>query len=141
VEPLPLDAEGWFVTADSGTSIRQAPPRSRTRRHDLITGGEKVMPERIEAELLGLPEIAEAAVAGRPEHEWGQRVVAFVVWSGDPMGLDELRARLRGRLAARAAAELHGLAELLARRAGSSIDPCWQRSWPASRGTGGVTAP
>ncbi len=114
VEPLPLDAEGWFVTADLG----HLDPAGRLHVHGradttLITGGEKVMPERIEAELLGLPEIAEAAVAGRPDHEWGQRVVAFVVWSGDPMGLDELRARLRGRLAAHELPrELHGLAEL-----------------------------
>ncbi len=114
VEPLPLDAEGWFLTADLG----HLDPAGRLHVHGradsiLITGGEKVMPERLEAELVGLPEIAEAAVTGRPDPEWGQRVVAFVVWSGEPMDLDELRARLRGRLAAHELPrELHGLTEL-----------------------------
>ncbi len=100
-EPLPLDKEGWFVTGDLG----HLDPMGRLHVHGradrvIVTGGEKVAPERVEAELLALPEVVEAAVAGRPDPEWGLRVVAYVVWSGAPLALGETRARLGKRLAA-----------------------------------------
>jgi O-succinylbenzoic acid--CoA ligase len=48
------------------------------------------------------PGVAEVAVAGRPDPEWGQRVTAFVVPRdpASPPTLDELRAFTRDRLAA-----------------------------------------
>ncbi len=100
-EPLPLDAEGWFHTGDLGhlDSLGRLHVHGRADRV-IVTGGEKVAPERVEAELLALPEVVEAAVVGRPDPEWGLCVVAYVVWSGAPLPLGEARARLAGRLAA-----------------------------------------
>ncbi len=58
------------------------------------TGAEKVWPEEVEGVLAGHPKVADVAVAGRPDPEWGSRVSAFVVPRviDDPPSLDELRA-------------------------------------------------
>ena len=45
----------------------------------VVTGGEKVAPAAVEAALAEHPAVAEAAVVGVPDAEWGQRVVAVVV--------------------------------------------------------------
>lgn len=45
----------------------------------IITGGENVSPVEVEAVLEAHPAVAEAAVHGRPDAEWGQRVTATVV--------------------------------------------------------------
>jgi len=73
------------------------------RQDDLIiTGGVNVHPTEVEAVLVDHPAVAEVAVAGVPDPEWGQRLVAYVVASdaGRPPSLQELRAHVRERLAA-----------------------------------------
>ena len=72
------------------------------RTDDLvISGGVNVHPDEVEAVLATHPGVAEAAVAGRPDPEWGQRVAAFVVPRdpAHPPTLAELRAFARERLA------------------------------------------
>jgi O-succinylbenzoic acid--CoA ligase len=94
--------DGWLHTGDLG---RVAPDGRVTllgRRDDLvITGGVNVHPDEVEAVLAAHPRVAEAAVAGRADPEWGQRVVAFVVPTSphDPPTLEELRSYARERLA------------------------------------------
>ena len=76
------------------------------RRHELIvTGGENVWPGPVEAALVTLPSVAEVTVAGRPDPEWGQRVVAFVVPvdPASPPSLDELRRHVKTSMPAFAA--------------------------------------
>ena len=60
----------------------------------IITGGENVWPSRIERRLDEHPAIAEVAVIGRPDPDWGQTVVACVVAdaTSTPPSLDEIRA-------------------------------------------------
>jgi long-chain acyl-CoA synthetase len=57
-------------------------------RHDdmIISGGINIMPARVEEVLLAHRGVAECAVVGVPDPEWGERVQAFIV-RGDP-GLD-----------------------------------------------------
>jgi acyl-CoA synthetase (AMP-forming)/AMP-acid ligase II len=45
----------------------------------IITGGENVLPLEVERVLEADPAVAEAAVFGRPDREWGERVCAYVV--------------------------------------------------------------
>ena len=45
----------------------------------IITGGENVWPEPVEAALADAPGVADVAIVGRPDDEWGQRVHAVVV--------------------------------------------------------------
>jgi o-succinylbenzoate---CoA ligase len=45
----------------------------------IITGGENVRPEEVEAVLRAHPGVADAAVAGRPDELWGEVVAAWVV--------------------------------------------------------------
>jgi O-succinylbenzoic acid--CoA ligase len=71
----------------------------------IVTGGEKVWPAPVEAVLGGHPGVAEVAVWRRPDPEWGDRVVAWVVPEdrARPPGLDELRQRVASQLAGWAA--------------------------------------
>lgn len=102
-----LDDEGWFRTGDLG-SISHADRRlSISGRADevIITGGEKVWPQPVEERLESHPGVAEAAVVGRADQEWGQAVTALVVPSvhGEPPGLAQLRAWVREVMPAAAA--------------------------------------
>ena len=50
------------------------------RRADtIVSGGENVAPAEVEAVLLEHPAVADAAVFGRPDAEWGEAVIAAVV--------------------------------------------------------------
>ncbi len=89
----PKDAHGWFPTGDSG-SLSNGLLSVHGRGSDLIiSGGENVWPAAVEAALLRHPKVAEVAVVGRPDPEWGARVHAVVVpiEATDPPTLDQLR--------------------------------------------------
>jgi O-succinylbenzoic acid--CoA ligase len=95
--------DGWLRTGDLGRLGPDGRLAVLGRRDDLvISGGVNVHPDEVEAVLASHPGVAEAAVAGRPDPEWGQRVAAFVVPRdpASPPTLAELRAFARRRLAA-----------------------------------------
>ncbi len=103
---VPLDGAGWFATGDLGRWLDDGRLHVDGRRGDLVvTGGEKVWPEPVEAVLRTHPGVADVAVGGVDDPEWGQRVVAWVVPvdPGDPPTLAELRAHVRDALPAYAA--------------------------------------
>jgi len=73
------------------------------RRRDLvITGGVNVSPTAVEAVLGDHPQVADVCVAGAPDDEWGERVVAFVVPppGATPPSVTALRDFARSRLRA-----------------------------------------
>jgi len=72
--------DGWFRTGD----IARFDDRSRLvivdRRKDIvITGGENVASREVEDVLVTHPGVAEVAVVGLPDPEWGERIVAVIV--------------------------------------------------------------
>jgi O-succinylbenzoic acid--CoA ligase len=84
---------GWFPTGDLG-EVHDGQLVVHGRRGDLIiTGGENVWPTAVERALSTHPGVAEVAVVGRPDPDWGQRVVAVVVPAdaAAPPSLDDLR--------------------------------------------------
>jgi o-succinylbenzoate---CoA ligase len=94
---------GWLHTGDLGRIHHDGPLVVLGRVDDLvISGGVNVHPDEVEAVLADHPGVAEVAVAGRADPEWGQRVAAFVVARdpGRPPTLEELRGFARERLAA-----------------------------------------
>jgi O-succinylbenzoic acid--CoA ligase len=89
----PRDVHGWYPTGDQG-ELRDGTLHVHGRRGDLIiTGGENVWPITVERVLATHPDVAEVAVVGRSDPEWGQRVVAIVVPTdrSRPPTLPELR--------------------------------------------------
>jgi malonyl-CoA/methylmalonyl-CoA synthetase len=74
----------WFRTGDIGT-IDETTGHLRLigRSKDLIiTGGMNVYPREVEAVLLAVPGVIDAAVIGVPSQSWGEAVTAFVVSAG-----------------------------------------------------------
>ncbi|HEX6844520.1 MAG TPA: fatty acid--CoA ligase family protein, partial [Actinomycetota bacterium] len=94
--------DGWLRTADVGALDAEGRLEVRGRADDAIrTGAETVWPDEVEPALRAHPKVADVAVAGRPDPEWGERVVAWVVPAepGAPPSLEELREQCRGTLA------------------------------------------
>lgn len=94
--------DGWLPTGDQGRWNDDGSLHVLGRRGDMIvTGGENVWPEPVEALLHTHPLVADVAVAGVPDAEWGQAVAAFVVPAGPtPPTLDALRALVKATLPA-----------------------------------------
>ena len=90
-------ADGWFATGDQGAWLPDGRLTVHGRRGDLIiTGGENVWPEPVERALLAHHRVADAAVAGTPDPDWGHVVTAYVVPApGPPPTLEELRAAVK----------------------------------------------
>jgi long-chain acyl-CoA synthetase len=75
---------GWLHTGDLGRFDAHGRLTLVDRVKDMIiSGGYNVYPREVEDVLVLDPAVAEAAVVGLPDAEWGERVVAFVVPAGD----------------------------------------------------------
>jgi long-chain acyl-CoA synthetase len=71
---------GWLHTGDVGSFDADGYLTLRDRSKDLIiSGGMNIYPREVEEVLLSHPGVGAAAVVGRPDPEWGEAVVAFVV--------------------------------------------------------------
>ena len=71
---------GWLHTGDIGVFDEEGFLTLKDRSKDLIiSGGANIYPREVEETLMRHPSVAEVAVVGRPDREWGERVVAYVV--------------------------------------------------------------
>jgi O-succinylbenzoic acid--CoA ligase len=98
----------WFTTNDLGRWDDESGLTVLGRADDVIvTGGEKVAPQSVEAVIAGVDGIGECLVVGVPDPRWGERVVALLVASrpstDEATVLVELRRVVKARLGAAAA--------------------------------------
>jgi len=99
--------DGWVHTGDAAVRDRDGFYRLVDRWKDMyISGGENVYPAEVEAVLLEISAVAEAAVVGVPDERWGESGCAWVVpadpaaAAADPQALaEEIRSGCRERLA------------------------------------------
>jgi long-chain acyl-CoA synthetase len=72
--------EGWVTVGDMARRDAEGHVYIVDRKKDMvISGGVNIYPREIEEVLFQHPEIAEAAVVGVPDEQWGERLKAFVV--------------------------------------------------------------
>ncbi|MEZ5282649.1 MAG: AMP-binding protein [Acidimicrobiales bacterium] len=72
--------DGWLHTGDVGSFDVEGYLTLRDRSKDLIiSGGMNIYPREVEEALLRHDGVAAACVVGRPDPEWGESVVAFIV--------------------------------------------------------------
>lgn len=99
-------AQAWrgdrFTVGDLGSVDEDGYLHLAGRAGDLIiTGGVNVYPAEVERVFLDHPAVAEAAVFGVPDGEWGERVCAAVVTvAGSTIAAAEMSAWARPHLAA-----------------------------------------
>jgi malonyl-CoA/methylmalonyl-CoA synthetase len=75
-----FDGDGWFSTGDLGSVSEDGYFTISGRTKELIiSGGYNVYPREVEELLEGCPGVAEVAVVGLPDEEFGERVTAVVV--------------------------------------------------------------
>jgi acyl-CoA synthetase (AMP-forming)/AMP-acid ligase II len=93
--------DGWLRTGDLGTMDHEGYVTIVGRAKDmLISGGVNVYPSEIEAVLQRQPGVADVAVVGRPDDEWGEVPVAFVLpGPGAVVDPERLAAACRDQLA------------------------------------------
>jgi o-succinylbenzoate---CoA ligase len=96
-----LSDDGWLQTGDLGRFDDRGRLVITGRKADtIVTGGENVAPAEVEGVLLSHPAVADAAVHGRVDPEWGEAVIAKVVaHDGAGVEVEELRSFCAARLA------------------------------------------
>jgi acyl-CoA synthetase (AMP-forming)/AMP-acid ligase II len=93
--------EGFMASGDMGY-LDDAGRLFVVGRDDemIVSGGENVYPAEVEKALAAHPEVAEAAVIGVDDQQYGQRLVAFVVLEQDASATpDSLKQHVRDNLA------------------------------------------
>jgi fatty-acyl-CoA synthase len=95
-----LSADGWLATNDGGWLDAGGYLFVEGRLDDVIVrGGENLSPGEIEEVLLLHPGVADAAVIGVPDDQWGEAVAAVIVLSeGGTAEASELRSWVAERL-------------------------------------------
>jgi long-chain acyl-CoA synthetase len=82
---------GYLHTGDLGAFDADGYLTLKDRSKDLIiSGGSNIYPREVEEVLLKHGKVREVSVIGRPDREWGEVVVAYVVGDAPPAELDAL---------------------------------------------------
>lgn len=82
---------GWLHTGDVGAFDAEGYLSLKDRSKDLIiSGGSNIYPREVEEVLMRHAAVREVSVIGRPDREWGEIVVAYVVGEATAADLDAL---------------------------------------------------
>jgi long-chain acyl-CoA synthetase len=82
---------GWLHTGDVGAFDTEGYLTLKDRSKDLIiSGGSNIYPREVEEVLLRHNKVREVSVIGRPDSEWGEIVVAYIVGEASAPELDAL---------------------------------------------------
>jgi long-chain acyl-CoA synthetase len=82
---------GWLHTGDVGIIDEEGYLHLKDRSKDMIiSGGSNIYPREVEEVLLTHDAVREVSVIGRPDREWGEVVVAYVVGEANAAELDKL---------------------------------------------------
>jgi fatty-acyl-CoA synthase len=92
--------DGWLRTGDVGSLDSKGFMQISDRTKDVIkSGGEWISSVELENEVMGHPEVFEAAVVAVPDPKWSERpMVAVVRGEGSSVTADELVKYLDGRV-------------------------------------------
>jgi long-chain acyl-CoA synthetase len=84
-------AGGWLHTGDIGAFDADGYLTLKDRANDMIiSGGSNIYPREVEEVLLRHADVREVSVIGRPDREWGEVVVAYVVGTAERAALDAI---------------------------------------------------
>jgi long-chain acyl-CoA synthetase len=84
-------AGGWLHTGDVGVLDAEGYLTLKDRSKDMvISGGSNIYPREVEEVLQAHPRVREVSVIGRPDPEWGEVIVAYVVGEASAAELDSL---------------------------------------------------
>jgi long-chain acyl-CoA synthetase len=82
---------GYLHTGDIGAFDSEGYLTLKDRSKDLIiSGGSNIYPREVEEVLLRHGKVREVSVIGRPDRDWGEAVVAYVVGEATASELDAL---------------------------------------------------
>jgi acyl-CoA synthetase (AMP-forming)/AMP-acid ligase II len=94
--------DGWYHMGDLAELDDEGYLKIAGRARDIIrTGGETVAPGEVEVAIADHPAIADLAIVGMPDPQWGEVICAAVVLApgaSEPT-VEELRAHCDGKLA------------------------------------------
>lgn len=93
--------DGWLHTGDYGVLDEDGFLTLKDRAKDLIiSGGTNIYPREVEEVLLRHPAVSEVSVIGRPDREWGEIVVAYIVSvDGNDIDVESLDAHCKSEMA------------------------------------------
>ncbi len=92
---------GWFITGDAARKDADGFYYIVDRKKDMyISGGENVYPAEVEAAIAELVEVAECAIIGVPDAQWGEVGRAYIIpVPGQSMTPERILAHCKARLA------------------------------------------
>jgi len=95
-----LSDDGWFATNDAGMLDEDGYLFVEGRLDDVIVrGGENISPGEVEDVLREHPAVADVAVYGLPDDQWGEKVACSLVLRGDAQpSVEELARWVQSRL-------------------------------------------
>jgi len=99
--PESFTDDGWLRTGDVAVVDPTGYIHLVDRTKDVVkSGGEWISSVELENEIMGIPQVAEAAVIGVPHPKWSERPLACVVVKpGETLSKEAVIAHLDGRVA------------------------------------------